>query len=157
LFPPVLRALLKAAKSRGLRAVRNPFEPEPLVRFSQVSLRPRMLARYGAVRFLQSMAGKFRRLVEAEGFTTTDGTVGIILTGFLNRRRLEALICRIPEGTWELVTHPGYNDPDLRPLSALTASRATELALLTSPDTRTLLQQCGVELISYRGLLETRN
>jgi len=157
LFPHVLRALLKAAKARGLRAVRNPFEPEPLVRFSQVSLRPRMLARYGAVRALQSMAGKFRRLVKAEGFATTDGTVGIILTGFLNRRRLEALIRRIPEGTWELVTHPGYNDPALRPLSLLTASRATELALLTSPDTRTLLQQCGVELISYRDLLKTKN
>lgn len=159
LFPHVLRALLKAAKARGLRAVRNPFEPEPLVRFSQVSLRPRLLARYGAVRALQSMAGKFRRLVEAEGFATTDGTVGIILTGFLNRRRLEALIRLIPEGTWELVTHPGYIDPALRPLSALTASRVTELALLTSPDTRTLLQHCGVELISYRDLLklETRN
>jgi chitin disaccharide deacetylase len=153
LFPHVLRALLQAAKKRGLRAVRNPFEPEPLVRFSQVSLRPRMLARYGAVRVLHSMAGKFRRMVEAEGFTTTDGTVGIILTGFLNRRRLEALIRRIPEGTWEFVSHPGYIDPNLRPLSALTKSRETELALLTSQGTRALLQECGLELISYRDLV----
>ena len=153
LFPRVLRPLLKAAKMCGIRAVRNPFEPDSLVRFSQVSLRPRMLTRYCAVRALQSMAGKFRRTVEAEGLATTDGTVGIVLTGFLNRRRLDALIRRIPDGTWELVTHPGYSDGALSPLSGLTASRETELALLTSPSTRDLLKQCGVELISYRDLV----
>ena len=153
LFPHVLRPLLAAAKLRGIRAVRNPFEPEPLVRFSQVSLRPRMLARYGAVRVFHSMADKFRRIVEAEGLVTPEGTVGIVLTGFLNRRRLDALIRRIPEGTWELVTHPGYSDAALRPLSGLTASREAELALLTSPETRALLQDCGIELISYRDLI----
>ena len=153
LFPRVLRPLLMAAKMRGIRAVRNPFEPGPVVRFSQVSLRPKLFSRYCAARAFQSMAGKFRRIVEAEGLVTTDGTVGIVLTGFLNRRRLDALIRRIPEGTWELVTHPGYSDAALLPLSALTASRETELALLTSPSTRDLLKQCGVALISYRDLV----
>jgi hopanoid biosynthesis associated protein HpnK len=151
LFPHVLRPLLAAARMRGIGALRNPFEPGP--GFSQVPLRPKLLGRYCAVRAFHSMAGKFRRIVEAEGLVTTDGTVGIVLTGFLNRRRLDALIRRIPQGTWELVTHPGYSDSALRPLSALTASRETELALLTSPETRTRLQECGVELISYRDLV----
>jgi predicted glycoside hydrolase/deacetylase ChbG (UPF0249 family) len=153
LFPQVLRPLLRAAKMRGIHAVRNPFEPDPLVRFSHVSLRPRMLARYGAVRVFHSMVGKFRSIVESEGLATTGGTVGIVLTGFLDQGRLQSLIRRIPDGTWELVTHPGYSDAALRPLTGLTASRETELALLTSPDTRDLLQECGVELISYRDLL----
>jgi len=152
LFPQVLRALLQAAKARGIRAIRNPFEPDSLVRLSQLSLRPKMLARYGAVRAFQSMAGKFRRIVETEGFATTDGTVGIVLTGYLDERRLRSLIRRIPEGTWELVTHPGYDDATLRPLSTLTASRETELALLTTDSTRDLLRECGVEMISYRDL-----
>ncbi|MGZ4831688.1 MAG: ChbG/HpnK family deacetylase [Terriglobales bacterium] len=153
LFPQVLRALLRAAKACGIRALRNPFEPHPLVRLSQLSLRPKMLARYGAVRAFQPMAGKFRHIVETEGFVTTDGTVGIVLTGYLDERRLRGLIRRIPEGTWELVTHPGYNDAMLSPLSALTASRETELALLTADATRDLLRECGVELISYRYLI----
>lgn len=152
LFPHVLRPLLQAAKTRGIGAVRNPFEPDPLVRFAQVSVRPKLLARYGAVRAFQALAGRFRRIVQSEGLVTTDGTIGIVLTGFWNERRLRALIRRIPNGTWELVTHPGYSDAALRPLSALTASRETELALLTSPDTRALLRECGVELISYRDL-----
>ena len=153
LFPRVLRPLLQAAKERGIGAVRNPFEPDPIVRLAEVSSRPKLLSRYCAVRAFQSMAGKFRKLVEAEGLATTDGTVGIVLTGFLDQRRLRSLIQRIPEGTWEMVTHPGYSDAALRPLSALTAARETELALLTSATTRDLLQECGMQLISYRDLV----
>jgi hopanoid biosynthesis associated protein HpnK len=153
LFPQVLRPLLRAAKGCGIRAVRNPFEPQPMVKLAEVSSTPKLLSRYCAVRAFRSMTAKFRKLVEAEGMITTDGTVGIVLTGFLNEPRLHKLIRRIPEGTWELVTHPGYSDAALRPLSALTASRERELELLTSPKTRTLLKESGVDLISYRELL----
>jgi len=153
LFPQVLRPLLKAAKSQGLRALRNPFEPDPLLRFSEVMLRPGLVARYGAVRLFQTMARKFRRIVREEGFVTTDGTVGVTLTGFLDEAKLHRLLRRIPEGTWELVCHPGYCDGALAPLSSLTKSRETELALLTANRTRELLEECGVQLISYRDLL----
>jgi hopanoid biosynthesis associated protein HpnK len=153
LFPQVLRPLLKAAKSQRLGAVRNPFEPDPLLSFSEVMLQPGLVARYGAVRAFQTMARKFRRIVREEGFVTTDGTVGITLTGFLDESKLHRLLRRIPDGTWELVTHPGYCDGALGPLSSLTKSRETELALLTADRTRELFQQCGVQLISYRDLL----
>ena len=153
LFPQVLRPLLRAAKECGIGAVRNPFEPQPIVKLAEVSSTPKLFSRYCAVKAFRSMAAKFRNLVEAEGMITTDGTVGIVLTGFLNPQRLHNLIRRIPEGTWELVTHPGYNDAALRPLSALTASRERELELLTSAKTRELLKECGVELISYSALL----
>ncbi len=153
IFPHVLRPLLQAARKCGVGAVRNPFEPRLIVRFAEISSRPKLLARYCAVRAFRSMAARFRKVVEAEGLATTDGTVGIVLTGSLNERRLGALVRRIPDGTWELVTHPGYSDAALRNLSSLTASRQTELALLTSTATRNLLHDSGVELISYRDLL----
>lgn len=153
LFPQVLRPLLQAANQCGIRAVRNPFEPEGVIGLSEVSSHPKLLSRYCAVRAFRRMASKFRRMVEAEGIVTTDGTVGIVLTGFLNQQRLARLIRRIPEGVWELVTHPGYSDAELRPLSGLTASRERELELLTSANTRELLEKAGVELISYRDLL----
>ena len=49
--------------------------------------------------------------------------------------------------TWELVTHPGYNDADLAEAhTRLLASRQVEQeALLT-------LQQFGIELISFADL-----
>ncbi len=153
MFPRVLRPLLQAAKEYGIRAVRNPFEPDAIVRFSEVSLRPKLLGRFCAVRAFHTMAGNFRQMVAAEGMVTTDGTVGVVLTGFWDERRLQALVRRIPEGTWELVAHPGYDEPSLRPLSVLTTSREKELALLMSTNIRDVLQESSIQLISYRDLL----
>ena len=55
---------------------------------------------------------------------------------------------QIPAGTWELVTHPGYNDADLaRVRTRLRASRDIErLALAAIPEIP------GIELISFAGL-----
>jgi predicted glycoside hydrolase/deacetylase ChbG (UPF0249 family) len=59
----------------------------------------------------------------------------------------------MPEGTWELVTHPGYNDDDLASATTdLKQSRVVELSVLTSPETIDLLRQRGITLINYREL-----
>lgn len=151
-FPSVLRPLLRAAKRCGIGAVRNPFEPRPLPGLPGMISTPTLLGRYCALRALRPLAAKFREVVQAERMMTTDGTLGIVLTGMLNRQRLQALIAHMPEGTWELVTHPGYNDAALGRVTSLTRSRQNELGLLTSAATRSLVGECGVELISYRDL-----
>ncbi|MGA2101796.1 MAG: hypothetical protein ABSG34_11865, partial [Candidatus Sulfotelmatobacter sp.] len=59
----------------------------------------------------------------------------------------------IPDGTWEFVCHPGYNDADLLAANTrLRASREIELHVLTLPAAREILAREGVELISYREL-----
>jgi predicted glycoside hydrolase/deacetylase ChbG (UPF0249 family) len=59
----------------------------------------------------------------------------------------------IPEGTWEFVCHPGYNDEELGLVrTRLRESRARELALLTSPEARQILDEHKVQLISYHDL-----
>jgi len=59
----------------------------------------------------------------------------------------------LPEGTWEFVCHPGYNDADLDQLrTRLRQSREQELEVLTSPEAKVALQRCGIELISYNDL-----
>jgi predicted glycoside hydrolase/deacetylase ChbG (UPF0249 family) len=56
----------------------------------------------------------------------------------------------LPEGTWEFVCHPGYNDKDLDGVQTrLRGSRETEREVLTSPAAREILEKQGVELISY--------
>jgi predicted glycoside hydrolase/deacetylase ChbG (UPF0249 family) len=66
---------------------------------------------------------------------------------------LERLVVAMPEGTWELVTHPGYNDRDLVAASTeLKQSRAVELELLTSQETVKLFRKQAVQLINYREL-----
>jgi predicted glycoside hydrolase/deacetylase ChbG (UPF0249 family) len=102
---------------------------------------------------LRRFAGKFREAVDREGFLTPDGTLGIEVTGTLDETLFHAIARSIPEGTWEFVCHPGYNDADLQAAKTrLRESRETELRVLTLPAARQVLAQQGIELISYRDL-----
>ncbi len=157
LFPKILRPLLGAAADCGVRAVRNPFGPRLPLRSSHLLARPGLWTRYAEVRILGGFAGKFRAAVDREGFTTPDGTLGIVVTGALDETLFYAIARSIPEGTWEFVCHPGYNDADLQAgKTRLRESRETELGVLTLPAAREVLAKQGIELISYRELAPTR-
>lgn len=154
LFPQILRPVLRAAKACGVRAIRNPFGPRLPMRSSQLLARPNLWTRFAEVRILRAFAGKFHAAVDREGFVTTDGTLGIEVTGTLDETLFRAIAESIPDGTWEFVCHPGYNDEDLQAAhTRLRESRETELRVLTLPKARDLLAREGVQLISYRDLL----
>lgn len=151
IFPPVLRPLLRAARACGVPAVRNPFGP---VHFSTLAKHPRLWKQYGKVTVLRRLGGIFRRSVTSAGMLTPDGTLGIVSTGAMDGRLFASIVDRIPEGTWELVCHPGYDDAELaRIRTRLRESREAELRILTSPGSREILARSGVQLISYRDLV----
>ncbi len=150
IFPQVLRPLLRAARACGVRALRNPFGP---VRLSILAKYPGLWKRYSQVAVLNRLGGRFRKSVAEAGMLTTDGTVGIVATGAMDRYLFGNIMDSLPEGTWELVCHPGYNDADLASIrTRLRESREEELKLLTSPEAREILGRSGVQLISYRDL-----
>ena len=153
MFPAVLRPLLRAANSRGLTAVRNPFGrlfPLPVTRILR---NPQLWRRVAELGVLRSFAASFKREVERHGLRTPDGSVGVLNTGSLDLQSFLVLIDALPEGTWEFVCHPGYNDAELDQVrTRLRQSRKTELAVFTSPDASAALERRGVELISYREL-----
>ncbi|MGZ4731208.1 MAG: ChbG/HpnK family deacetylase [Terriglobales bacterium] len=151
LFPRVLRPLLRAAKSCGIRAIRNPFER---IQGSQLAASPSLWRRWTEVGVLRSLARQFREAVQQAGISTPDGTLAIVATGALNERLLRLMVENLPEGTWELVCHPGYNDADLQGIrTRLRASREQELRILTSLSTRDLLAANGVEVVSFREMV----
>lgn len=153
LFPGVLRPLLRAGAACGVRAVRNPFGPRRPLRSSQLLSRPGIWTRYAEMRVLRGLAGRFREAVKKEGFATPDGTLGVEVTGVLDETLFRGIATTIPEGTWEFVCHPGYNDADLKAAKTrLRESRETELRALTLPEARSTLSQAGIGLISYRDL-----
>lgn len=147
LLPQILRPLLRAASACGVPAVRNPFGP---VKFRAIANRPRLWKRYGEIKALRLLAGKFRNTIEKSGLKTTDGTLGIVGTGALDQSFFHSVLRSLPEGTWEFVCHPGYNDADLQQVQTrLRESRAHELGILTSQATREIASKAGIELISY--------
>jgi hopanoid biosynthesis associated protein HpnK len=150
IFPQVLRPLLRAARACGVPAVRNPFGP---VRFSILAKYPSLWKRYSQVAVLNRLGGRFRKSVAEAEMLTTDGTVGIVATGAMDHYLFANIIDSLPEGTWELVCHPGYNDADLANIrTRLRESRVEELRVLISPEARETLDRSGVQLISYRDL-----
>ena len=153
LFPAVLGPLLRAASACGVRAVRNPFGPRFPLQSTRLLTRPNLWTRYAEVAVLRRFASKFRAAVDREGFSTPDGTLGIEVTGALDETLFRAIAQSIPEGTWEFVCHPGYNDADLRRTKTrLRESRETELRVLMLPTARKTLNDQGIELISYHNL-----
>ena len=144
MFPAVLRPVLRAAKAAGIRAVRNPFEPAWSVRSTAGA--PWM--RRAEVNLLRRLEPAFRRIVAEEGFITTDGAIGVLATGTLDAATVTSLLRNLPSGTWELVTHPGYNDSDLaKARTRLLTSRDTERDALY-----TLKDFPGIQLITFADL-----
>jgi chitin disaccharide deacetylase len=154
LFPRVLRPLLRAAASCGVRGIRNPFER---MQGSQLSASPSLWKRWAEVGVLRGLAKEFREAVQHAEISTPDGTLAVVATGSLNERLLRLMVENLPEGTWELVCHPGYNDVDLRGIrTRLRESREQELRILTSSFTRDLLAANGIEMVSFRELTATK-
>jgi predicted glycoside hydrolase/deacetylase ChbG (UPF0249 family) len=148
MLPSVARPLLAVAEKNGISAVRNPFE-EPW----SLALGKGGWIRGLQVRLLHSLRKRFEALpqIRSGSILTTNGTIGISATGRLDASTLRAMLDAMPEGLWELVCHPGYNDRDLDAVTTrLRATREVErTALLESS-----LHLSGLELIHY-GKLKT--
>lgn len=139
MFPDVLNGVLRAAKSAGLRAIRNPFEPAWSVAATKSA--PRL--RKTEVNILRGLYCKrFEHAVQQAGLATTGGTIGIAATGSLDASTLRDILQAMPAGTWELVCHPGHVDEALHQVTTrLRESREIEfeslqdLASLLPPNT----------------------
>jgi chitin disaccharide deacetylase len=153
IFPEILAAMLRAARICGVPAIRSPFVPMKAILAQHFAGRRTLLKRYGQVRVLNAFAPHFRRQIKRSGLLAPDGIIGIIETGLLDHALLRQALASLPEGTWELVSHPGYADQDLRALrTRLLESRERERDLLISPELKDFLQQQRISVIGFREL-----
>jgi hopanoid biosynthesis associated protein HpnK len=151
IFPSIVAALVKAARICGVPAIRNPVVPVNAIRIRQLAGKPGLWKRYGQVRMLRGFAPQFRRRMKRAGLVTPDGVVGVVETGSFDGSLLRRMLENLPEGTWELVTHPGYDDAELRRVrTRLLGSREDERRLLMSRELREFLDAQGIQLTSYR-------
>lgn len=142
MFMPVLRPLLRAAVACGVRAIRNPFEPQ----WSLSTTAGAGIIRSLQVRALRTQRRQFVAATRKAGLAMTDGAIGVLATGTLDIHALRRLLIALPRGTWELCCHPGYQDDALATVrTRLRRSREVEReALLEAiPEAR------GIELIHF--------
>ena len=99
------------------------------------------------------MRRRFHRVLAQHGCRTTDHFAGFQITGRLRTAELVELMSVIPEGSTELMVHPGRCGPALRAArTRLKESREAELAALVAPEVRAAMLRHGVELVNYAGL-----
>ena len=153
LLPRVAQPIIRALEQSGIRSIRNPFEPRWAASLSGSTGRSLLVRAFepGRRRFEASPS------IAAQRILTTRGSIGISATGHLNSTTLTALLKSIPEGTWELVCHPGYNDSDLDAITTrLRTEREIELRALLAAFTKSLPRSSnpsGLQLIHYGNLI----
>jgi len=70
----------------------------------------------------------------------------------LNLGYLLGLLRGLPEGTTEMMTHPGLADETLRAESTYALQREKELALLCDPAIRRAITDLGIELVTFSSI-----
>jgi predicted glycoside hydrolase/deacetylase ChbG (UPF0249 family) len=150
LAPPVLNAVARVAEEFGIRWVRRPFDL-PITAARGGAPWPKR-ATSGGLTFVRR---RFERVLAERHCRTTDHFAGFQITGRFRTRELVALIQALPEGSTELMCHPGRLTGELRAArTRLKESREQELAALIAPETRRAIEENGVELVNYRTLGE---
>ena len=146
--PPVLDSVARLGEEFGIRWVRRPFDfPLNALRGTVPRLKRLTSDALGLMR------RRFHRVLEKRGCRTTDHFAGFQITGRFRTAELVQLIEMLPEGSTELMCHPGYCGEALRGArTRLKESREHELEALTAPETRAALEGNSVELVGYGGL-----
>jgi predicted glycoside hydrolase/deacetylase ChbG (UPF0249 family) len=141
-LPPVASAIARIVRETGIRWVRKPFDFGGLAGSTDWS-----------ARLMHTQRHSLQRKLREAGAVTTDHFAGFALTGYLNEAKLLDLIEKLPEGSTELMCHPGFCRDQLRASSTrLKESREIELRALTSPNVRSALDHRNIRLSTFASL-----
>jgi hopanoid biosynthesis associated protein HpnK len=155
-LPALGRMSLRLARQYGIPAIRSVAE-----RWSALGC---LLGRFPRARrtilrqFLNSLAlaavsRGWRRQFRRAGVASAEHFFGLTPTGFLDEEVLREILCHLPEGTSELMCHPGLVDKALRQApTRLLEQREMEYQALSQPGIKLLVKDLGIELINYGDL-----
>ena len=153
MLPGMFEIVLRLAKRNAIPAVRVSHEGSSLraaLSSGENQNIPLVMKQGVQARVLKLLARDARALAEAAGIATTDYFCGIAQTGELTIEGMKCLLQNLPEGTTEIMCHPGFMDKELEESATrLRDSRELEVQILTSPDLRNLVASQGIRLIDY--------
>lgn len=153
MLPGLFEIALRLAKKHGIAAIRIAHEESSLRAALSTGEKQKgtVVMRQGVqARGLKLLAPDAHEKAERAGIAAADYFCGIAVTGEMTRGGVLRLLEILPEGTTELMCHPGYMDADLaKSATRLQASRQVELEILTNTDIRNLVASQGIRLIDY--------
>ncbi len=102
--------------------------------------------------FIRNMAAADRALAQAKDVRGPDRLLFFAGDDCLRLPYLLDLLQRLPEGTSELMVHPGLADETLRAQSSYAEQRERELVLLCNPALRRAIAALEIELVTFASL-----
>lgn len=152
MIPGLFEIALRLARRHGIPAIRIAHE-SPVLRAALsagTGFSPRAALQRALGCGLKLLTTDAAALARRAGIASTDHFCGITQTGLLTEEGVARLLDNLPEGTTELMTHPGEWDEELRQSpTRLRKSRHTELFILTSPGIRNLVASQAIRLLHY--------
>ncbi|MDF2873786.1 MAG: chbG [Sporomusa sp.] len=147
IVPGIIDIVIDIAREFNIRAIRIP--AEPLLFFG--GFRPsagRIIGRSG----LSVLAGLARLKARRARLVVPDHFYGMLAGGSMEKRLLNKIIDNLPEGTSEIMVHPGLDDAILNPVFTWDYHWQQELAAVTSPQVADCLKKNNIDLVSFAGL-----
>jgi hopanoid biosynthesis associated protein HpnK len=153
MLPGLFEIALRLAKRHGIGAIRVAHEASSLraaLSTGDEANTTTVLKQGVQARGLKLLARDAREQAERAGISTADYFCGIAQTGEMTKDGVARLLRNLPDGTTELMSHPGYVDAALQNSpTRLQASRQTELEILTDVEIRNIVASQGIRLIDY--------
>jgi len=143
IFPGIARVAGSLAQRYGISRIRLP--QETFFRWKQW-IQPKALKKY----FIGLLSRRARPLFKGCGLRFTDHFAGIQFPAVAQAASLKAFLMNLPEGTTELMCHPGYQR--LLQNSFSSKEREQELASLTCKGILEDIRRFNIHLISYSEL-----
>jgi predicted glycoside hydrolase/deacetylase ChbG (UPF0249 family) len=153
MLPGLFEIALRLAKRHNIGAMRVAHEASSLRAALSAGdeLHATVVLKQGVqARGLKLLARDAREQAERAGISSADYFCGIAQTGEMTKEGVTRLLRSLPDGTTELMCHPGYADQELQNTATrLQESRQTELEILTDAGIRNLVASQGIRLIDY--------
>ncbi len=142
-FPGIAMVVARLANDFGISKIRLPYEPfKNLLYYFRTGMVKKQL--------IGNISKKARLVFKERGLSFPDCFAGIQLPRVSNVESLKLFIKSLPEGTTELMCHPGYRGTSDNGFSTL--AREQELLALVHPSVVRHIKHCSVNLISYSDL-----
>lgn len=142
-MPGVFPIVVEIASEFGIRAVRFPVGPST-GGMSPASALEKV--------FLEYLAGSQEKHIASSGIARPDRFYGLAQTGRLTADDVVRIINGLPDGTSELMCHPGIRDDAAAEMLGWGNGWQTELDAVTDRAVRSAVENCGVELVNFGGL-----
>lgn len=144
-LPGIIDIVLDLAARAGIRAVRTPRTPLFAGAFGGLG---QLVGRLG----LSTLARLATCKAHRRGLLTPDNFAGIVAGEAVSEGELLHLIAHLPQGTTEVMMHPGTKNDVLQEDSGWQHDFEAELAAILSPRVGEALRKAEVEPVNFRHL-----